>query len=288
MMVLVDRLATRTLGIPGRAVGAAVLFYWLESASIRLFGLRIWALRLWPALFALAGCLAVCVAGAKLYGRRTGLIAAAVLATSLLYYALSRAIVLDMPVSALLTVALFAFLLGGAVGAVLGLLFAPRTGKETRDMLAEKGGLIPADWQSRLPNNSCPYTSTIVFVVRAGNPKGIKDWDDLVRKGVSVIMPNPKTSGGARWNYLAAWGFALKRELGDLQNLRDPAQAAVVAKAQEQTTLVSVTVQGPDPVRNAQAANAVAASYAENGQFERAVQTVLEQAEVLSEAWAVG
>jgi sulfate/thiosulfate transport system substrate-binding protein len=72
-------------------------------------------------------------------------------------------------------------------------------------------GLIPADWQKRLPQNASPYTSTIVFLVRKGNPKGIKDWDDLVKSGVSVITPNPKTSGGARWNYLAAWGYALKK-----------------------------------------------------------------------------
>jgi sulfate transport system substrate-binding protein len=71
--------------------------------------------------------------------------------------------------------------------------------------------LIAADWQKRLPDNSSPYTSTIVFLVRKGNPKGIKDWDDLVKSGVQVITPNPKTSGGARWNYLAAWGYALKK-----------------------------------------------------------------------------
>ncbi len=79
------------------------------------------------------------------------------------------------------------------------------------DELADKGKLIPVDWQKRLSHNSSPYTSTIVFLVRKGNPKGIKDWDDLVKPGVSVITPNPKTSGGARWNYLAAWGFALKK-----------------------------------------------------------------------------
>jgi len=83
------------------------------------------------------------------------------------------------------------------------------------DALYEKGKLIPQDWQKRLPNNSAPYTSTIVFVVRKGNPKRIKDWDDLVKPGVSVITPNPKTSGGARWNYLAAWGYALKKPGGD-------------------------------------------------------------------------
>jgi len=76
-------------------------------------------------------------------------------------------------------------------------------------------GLIAPDWQKRLPNNSCPYTSTMVFLVRKGNPKNIKDWDDLVKPGVSVITPNPKTSGGARWNYLAAWGYALRHNNGD-------------------------------------------------------------------------
>ncbi|MBI5904029.1 MAG: sulfate ABC transporter substrate-binding protein [Deltaproteobacteria bacterium] len=79
------------------------------------------------------------------------------------------------------------------------------------DEIAEKGRLLPAKWQSRLPHNSAPYTSTIVFLVRKGNPKGIRDWDDLVKPGVAVITPNPKTSGGARWNYLAAWAFALKK-----------------------------------------------------------------------------
>ena len=83
------------------------------------------------------------------------------------------------------------------------------------DELAEKGRLIPADWQKRLPKGSSPYTSTIVFLVRKGNPKGIRDWDDLVKPGVSVITPNPKTSGGARWNYLAAWGYALKKHGSD-------------------------------------------------------------------------
>jgi sulfate transport system substrate-binding protein len=78
------------------------------------------------------------------------------------------------------------------------------------DAIAGKG-LISADWQKRLPLNASPYTSTIVFLVRKGNPKGIKDWDDLTKSGVSVITPNPKTSGGARWNYLAAWGYALKK-----------------------------------------------------------------------------
>jgi sulfate transport system substrate-binding protein len=79
------------------------------------------------------------------------------------------------------------------------------------DALAKRGGLVPADWQRRLPHNSAPYTSTIVFLVRKGNPRRIRDWDDLARPGVSVITPNPKSSGGARWNHLAAWAFALRQ-----------------------------------------------------------------------------
>ncbi|MDY0873417.1 sulfate ABC transporter substrate-binding protein [Dongia rigui] len=82
------------------------------------------------------------------------------------------------------------------------------------DEIAAKAKLLPADWQARLPHNSSPYTSTIVFLVRKGNPKGIKDWGDLTKEGVEVITPNPKTSGGARWNYLAAWGWALKQPGG--------------------------------------------------------------------------
>jgi len=83
------------------------------------------------------------------------------------------------------------------------------------DALAVQGNLIPPTWQKRLPNNSTPYTSTIVFLVRKGNPKNIRDWGDLVRPDVQVITPSPKTSGGARWNYLAAWGYALKRPGGN-------------------------------------------------------------------------
>ena len=101
------------------------------------------------------------------------------------------------------------------------------------DAIAEKAQLFSADWQKRLPHNSCPYTSTIVFLVRKGNPKGILDWSDLVKPGVEIITPNPKTSGGARWNYLAAWAFALKRELGDLSKLSDPGQATQVAAAEK-------------------------------------------------------
>jgi len=83
------------------------------------------------------------------------------------------------------------------------------------DAIAEKSGRVKSDWQKRLPNNSAPYTSTIVFVVKKGNPKGIKDWGDLAKPGISVITPNPKTSGGARWNYLAAWAWAEKQFGGD-------------------------------------------------------------------------
>jgi len=88
------------------------------------------------------------------------------------------------------------------------------------DALHENGNLIPKDWQKRLPHNSSPYTSTIILVVREGNPKGIKDWDDLVKPGIKVITPNPKTSGGARWNYLAAWEFA-KRKYGSEAKARE-------------------------------------------------------------------
>ena len=83
------------------------------------------------------------------------------------------------------------------------------------DALHENGKLVPQNWQKRLPDNAAPYTSTIVFLVRKGNPKKIKDWNDLARPGVEVITPNPKTSGGARWNYLAAWAFALKQPGGN-------------------------------------------------------------------------
>jgi len=89
------------------------------------------------------------------------------------------------------------------------------------DAIAEKARLLPVDWQTRLPHNSSPYTSTIVFLVRKGNPKGIKDWPDLLKPGISVITPNPKTSGGARWNYLAAWGYALKANGNDEAKAKD-------------------------------------------------------------------
>lgn len=89
------------------------------------------------------------------------------------------------------------------------------------DAIAEKSKLLPANWQKTLPQNSAPYTSTIVFITRKGNPKGIKDWDDLAKPGVSVITPNPKTSGGARWNYLAAWAYALKKYGSDETKAKD-------------------------------------------------------------------
>jgi sulfate/thiosulfate transport system substrate-binding protein len=89
------------------------------------------------------------------------------------------------------------------------------------DEIAEKAQLLPADWQSRLPDNSTPYTSTIVFLVRKGNPKGIKDWPDVVKPGIQVITPNPKTSGGARWAYLAAWGYALQAPGGSEAAAKD-------------------------------------------------------------------
>jgi sulfate/thiosulfate transport system substrate-binding protein len=89
------------------------------------------------------------------------------------------------------------------------------------DSISEKGKLLAPDWQKRLPDNSSPYTSTIVFLVRKGNPKGIKDWDDLVKPGIGIIPANPKTSGAARWTYLAAWGYALKKNGGDQSKAKE-------------------------------------------------------------------
>src|SRR5882762_11160951 len=89
------------------------------------------------------------------------------------------------------------------------------------DAVATQGKLLPINWQSHLPDNSSPYTSTIVFLVRKGNPKGIRDWSDLVKPGIAVITPNPKTSGGARWNYLAAWGWALKQPGGSTASAKE-------------------------------------------------------------------
>lgn len=101
------------------------------------------------------------------------------------------------------------------------------------DSIQSKGKRLGANWQTRFPDNSAPYTSTIVFLVRTGNPKQIHDWPDLLKEGVNVVTPNPKTSGGARWNYLAAWGYELHRSLGgDWSKLDDPAAAAQVEQAQ--------------------------------------------------------
>ena len=100
------------------------------------------------------------------------------------------------------------------------------------DSIADRGKLIAADWQKRLASNAAPYTSTIAFLVRKGNPKGIHDWADLVKPGIQVITPNPKTSGAARWNYLAAWGYVLKSELGDLALARRPEKSTALAAAE--------------------------------------------------------
>lgn len=89
------------------------------------------------------------------------------------------------------------------------------------DQLYLKAGLISKNWQSKLPQNSSPYTSTIVFLVRKGNPQGIKDWDDLIKPGIEIVTPNPKTSGGARWNYLAAWAYAIKQFDGDEEKTKN-------------------------------------------------------------------
>ena len=99
------------------------------------------------------------------------------------------------------------------------------------DAIADNAQLIDADWQKKLLYNSSPYTSTIVFLVRKGNPKRIKDWSDLTKDGVEVITPNPKTSGGARWNYLAAWGYILNKELGGFEKLADESAKDAVAAA---------------------------------------------------------
>ncbi len=107
------------------------------------------------------------------------------------------------------------------------------------DQLYKKVRLIPENWQSLLPNNSSPYTSTIVFVVRKGNPKQIKDWSDLTKEGVSLITPNPKTSGGARWNYLAAWGYALKHN-----NNSEGAAKAFVSKLYKNAAVLDTGARG--------------------------------------------
>jgi sulfate transport system substrate-binding protein len=107
------------------------------------------------------------------------------------------------------------------------------------DQIAEKAGLLPAKWQGRLPNNSSPYTSTIVLLVRKGNPKHIKDWGDLAKPGVTVVTPNPKTSGGARWNYLAAWAWALRQPGGN-----DASAKAFVAKLYQNVPVLDAGARG--------------------------------------------
>ncbi len=117
------------------------------------------------------------------------------------------------------------------------------------DAIHKRGKKLGSDWQTRLPDNSAPYTSTIVFLVRQGNPKHIHDWDDLVRDDVTVVTPNPKTSGGARWNYLAAWSYVLDRELGgDFSKLHDPSYAHEVTEAQRKAQEFVTRVYGHAPV----------------------------------------
>jgi sulfate transport system substrate-binding protein len=127
-------------------------------------------------------------------------------------------------------------------------------------------GMIPAEWQSRLPANSAPYASTLIFLVRKGNPKNIRDWDDLARADVAVITPNPKTSGAARWNYLAMWGFALRRELGPewIAKLGDPSLAGEVAAAQEAALAFVGTIFGNVPVLDS-AARGATNTFLQNG-----------------------
>ncbi len=117
------------------------------------------------------------------------------------------------------------------------------------DSIQRKGKRLGANWQTRFPHASSPYTSTIVFLVRTGNPKNIRDWPDLVRPGIEVVTPNPKTSGGARWNYLAAWGAELHRQLGgDWSKLDDPAAADEVQAAQEAAEKFVAAIYAHAPV----------------------------------------
>jgi sulfate/thiosulfate-binding protein len=117
------------------------------------------------------------------------------------------------------------------------------------DSIQRKGKRLGANWQTRFPKGSSPYTSTIVFLVRHGNPKGIRDWQDLLKPGIQVVTPNPKTSGGARWNYLAAWGAELHRQLGgDWSKLADPAASAQVQAAQAAAEKFVATIYSNAPV----------------------------------------
>ncbi len=124
--------------------------------------------------------------------------------------------------------------------------------------IAEKSKLLPDNWQGKLPHNNAPYSSTLAFIVRKGNPKNIRNWSDLARDDVKVITPNPKTSGVARWNYLAIWGFALKQELGEnyIAKLKDPASAAEVKAAQEKAKAFTAKVFGNVPVLDSAARGA--------------------------------
>jgi sulfate transport system substrate-binding protein len=138
------------------------------------------------------------------------------------------------------------------------------------DKIQQSGKKLGADWQRRLPENSSPYTSAIVFLVRKGNPKNIRDWEDLIRSDVEVITPNPKTSGGARWNYLAAWGYKLNRELGgDLSKLDDPKSAEQVARAQASAEQFVMQIYGHVPVLDSGARGAT------NTFVQRAIGDVL-------------
>jgi sulfate transport system substrate-binding protein len=133
------------------------------------------------------------------------------------------------------------------------------------DAIHKRGKKLGADWQTRLPDNSSPYTSTIVFLVRKGNPKHIHDWNDLVRDDVKVVTPNPKTSGGARWNYLAAWGYVLDRELhGDFSKLSDPAAATEVQAAQLKAEQFVAELYRHAPVLD-RAARAATNTFAQRG-----------------------
>jgi sulfate transport system substrate-binding protein len=116
------------------------------------------------------------------------------------------------------------------------------------DAIAKKTDLVPEDWQQRLPHNSSPYTSTIVLVVRRGNPKQIKDWDDLARDDVAVVAANPKTGGGARWNYLAAWGYKLHQVLGELKDVAKRTDDPQVVAAQQQAREFVSKIYGNAPV----------------------------------------
>jgi len=129
-----------------------------------------------------------------------------------------------------------------------------------------RSGMIREDWQSQLPHNSAPYASTLVFLVRKGNPKNIRDWDDLIREDVAVITPNPKTSGAARWNYLAMWGFSLRRSLGPewIAKLNDPTFAGEVAAAQEAALAFVGAIFGNVPVLDS-AARGATNTFIQNG-----------------------